>query len=146
MSEKSSKQFWNDRYDHLKYLPESILFDLARNDAAPAEYRLTAVEIMLKKGFKKAKHPELARFVEIIEEENEDLKVAVPVVKHDSEVEIAYDTGSNTQIEDSEPSKLATAVEIREVNMGAPSASVTTATMFGASPVHFPDDPVTENE
>lgn len=146
MSEKSSKQFWDDRYAHLNHLPEHILFDLARNDAAPSEYRLTAVEIMLKKGFKKAKHPELARFAEIIEQENEDFKAAIPVVEHESEVEIAYNTGQNTQIDGSEPSKLGTAVEIREINIGAPSASVTTATMFGTPPVHFPDDPVPENE
>lgn len=139
MSEKSSKQFWNDRYDHLKYLPESILFDLARNDAAPPEYRLTAVEIMLKKGFKRANHPELARFVEIIEQEKEEFKASIPPVEHESEVEIDHK-------QDSEPSKSDTPVEIREVNTGAPSASVTTATMFGRPPVRFPDDPVTEEE
>lgn len=51
---------WEDRYDHLNHLPESQLFDLARNESADVEFRQCAVEIMRKKGYTKSNHPEIA--------------------------------------------------------------------------------------
>lgn len=48
---------WEHRYEHLDHLPEYVLFSLARNEAAPVEFRRTALEIMVSKGFKSAENP-----------------------------------------------------------------------------------------
>lgn len=40
------KDLWEDRWDHLKHLPDHILLDIARNGAAELRYRLYAVELL----------------------------------------------------------------------------------------------------
>ena len=54
-----AKQQFADRCDHLGHLPSYILRDLARNDAAPREWRKAAIELMLDKGYKEVNHPDL---------------------------------------------------------------------------------------
>lgn len=113
MSKLSNRDFFKDRFEHLLHLPEHVLFDqIARNDAAPMEYRLTAVEIMVKKGYKKANHPDLARFREVLDAEKEEFgERKIPNLENENEV--------------------------LEPISGPPAASVTTATMFGSPKVDF---------
>ena len=130
MSKRTDKYF-NDRYDHLQELPESILLDLARNEACPLEYRLTAVEIMRSKSFPKVNHPDLAQLLAHIEEEEDQFgaskkahsrsKNTIPESKNDP---TAPDFTQNTGQPPLETKVLPSV-------SSTPSASVTTATMFG---------------
>lgn len=75
-----AKQLFEQRDAHLGHLPEQILFDLARNEAASRDWRKAAVEIMLDKNFPKVNHPELAFFVQEIRQERaarQDVEAAV---------------------------------------------------------------------
>jgi hypothetical protein len=65
----------------LDTLPEHILFDVARNESAPYEWKKAAVRLMRKKGYKKAEHPELALFVREIEKEEQAENEVIAVVE-----------------------------------------------------------------
>lgn len=54
---------WEHRFDLFDGLGETQLLHLARNEAAPVENRLLAVEIMLKKGYQSVKHVDLRDLV-----------------------------------------------------------------------------------
>ena len=58
-----------DHYAHLKTFPDHILRDLARNEAAPHDYRKFAVELLVNRKSPFAKHPDLFRFVTELEVE-----------------------------------------------------------------------------
>ena len=94
---------FEQREAHLGHLPEQILFDLARNEAAPREWRKAAVEIMLDKNFVKVNHPELAWFVSEIQQARSARQDVEAVVE--------------------------TAIEAPLPEANTPSASVTTATL-----------------
>lgn len=108
---------WDHRFEQLGHLPESSLFDVARNGSAPREFRLFAVELMLDKGYAKANHEELAGLV---------AEVKGGWAEPESQLPLSF----------VEPP-----VFIEDVVGGGPfSASVTTATMSGDEVVHFPDE------
>ncbi len=115
---------WEHRYEQLSHLPEAQLLSLARNESAPLEFRLFAVELMKNKGFLSANHPDLAGLephlgkVEIEEIETEEVE------NHYPRVEIPPFTPDNT-------------------HSGAPSASVTTLTMFQEPSVQIMDAEIT---
>lgn len=132
MSKRSDKYF-NDRYEHLQFLTESVLLDLARNDACPLEYRLTAVEIMRSKGFSKVNHPELAQLLAHVEEEEEQFGASKKAHFGPSETQKApvLDTilpAASYAMPELWPEPAVSTPEIKETSI--PSASVTTATMF----------------
>jgi hypothetical protein len=109
---------WEHRYEQLSHLPEAQLLSLARNESAPLEFRLFALELMKSKGFSGANHPDLARLkalsgmVEIEEIEPEEVENDSIPVENDP-------------------------ITSEYTHLGAPSASVTTATM---SADRFVDD------
>jgi hypothetical protein len=51
---------------HMESFGETQLFHIARNDAAKFEYRVQALELMLKRGYASAKHVELSGLVKHI--------------------------------------------------------------------------------
>lgn len=58
---------FNDNNRHLLPLPDSILRDLGRNEAATREYRKAAVEILWNRKSPYVKHSDLRQFVEELE-------------------------------------------------------------------------------
>jgi hypothetical protein len=108
---------WEDRYEQLGHLEESQLLHLARNEAASVEYRYTAVEIMLKKGFQAVNHPDLVGLKAQISDKSEPVEV-----EHESEIAPVG--------EESGPLK----------------ASVTTETLFSDNNVQKMDDFTPANE
>ena len=50
---------WEHRYEQLSHLPEAQLLSIARNESAPLEFRLFALELMKSKGFLSVNHPDL---------------------------------------------------------------------------------------
>jgi hypothetical protein len=62
---------YDQREAHLGHLPGFILRDIARNDAAPREWRKAAVEIMLEKGCAEVSHPELAELLREVKAHHE---------------------------------------------------------------------------
>ena len=58
-----AEELFAQRAVHLGGLPSAILLDLARNEAAPREWRKAAVELLLDKGYRQANHPELMAVV-----------------------------------------------------------------------------------
>jgi hypothetical protein len=92
---------WEHRYEQLSHLPEAQLLSLARNESAPMEFRLFALELMKKQGFLSAKHPDLKGLVAL---------------------------SGKVEIEEIDPEEYPIAPE--NTLSGAPSASVTTQTMF----------------
>lgn len=106
---------WDHRFEQLGHLPESSLFDIARNGSAPREFRLFAVELLLDKGYAKADHEELAGLV---------AEVKGGWAEPDSQLPLSF---VESVVED-------------EVVSGPFQASVTTATMSGDEVVHFPDE------
>jgi len=56
-------ELFAQRDAHLGGLPANVLLDLARNEAAPREWRKAAVELLLDKGYRQANHPELTAVV-----------------------------------------------------------------------------------
>ena len=58
-----------DFYAHLRSFNEVILRDLARNEAAPRDYRKYAVELLVNRKSPFAKHPDLREFVNELEVE-----------------------------------------------------------------------------
>jgi hypothetical protein len=125
MSKRSDK-FFNDRFDHLFQLPESILLDLARNEACPLEYRLTAVEIMRSKGFSKVNHPDLAQLLAHIEEEEDQFGASKKA-----------HFGSKNTIPESKTDPISPILVEKAKESSPPSASVTTTTMFARPEIEF---------
>lgn len=62
-----------DGNKHLLPLPDSVLRDLARNDAATRDYRKAAVEILFNRKSPYVKHTDLAPFVAELEIELEGI-------------------------------------------------------------------------
>lgn len=97
------------RYAQLTPLGDDQLFQVARNESAQHNYRVSAVELLLDRQSDKAYHPDLKGLrAELETTYTEELGV-FPVPEADHETEIT---------------PVAT-------DFGAPSASVTTATIFG---------------
>jgi hypothetical protein len=138
MSKRSDK-FFNDRYEHLQFLTESILLDLARNEACPLEYRLSVVEIMRQKGFKKVNHPELAQLLAHVLEEEDEYGASKKAHFGPKIDPIPPDSGYT--MPETWPEPPVFTPEIKESSI--PSASVTTATMFGR---HEIPEALPENE
>jgi len=133
MSKKHEK-FFNDRYAHLAELPESILLDLARNEACPLEYRLTAVEIMRSKGFSKVNHPDLAQMLAHIEQEEDEYGASKKAhLRHNASKTTLPESKTDPISPDSTQYTVQSSLgkPVSPSISGAPSASVTTATMFG---------------
>jgi len=113
---------WEDRYEQLDGLGETQLLHLARNESASVAYRRVAVEILLKKGYSAANHPELREFVE-------ELSPKIVIEELETEPEIHLDLGPVTH--DIKPFT---------PESGPFAASVTTKTLSKPEVVHFPDD------
>jgi hypothetical protein len=93
-----------DYHLHLLQLPDYVLRDLARNDSAGRDYRKQAVEVLRNRKSPYVRHEDLRGLLEEIEAELEGIQYEFP----------------------------APVEEVRkEPATGAPSASITTATMFG---------------
>ncbi len=54
-----AKKMFNQRWDHMKYLPAQILLDLARNEAASREWRKAALQLLIENHYPQANHPDL---------------------------------------------------------------------------------------
>lgn len=100
--------------DHFGDFPEAHLFEMARNEAIEEDFRLEILEIMVKKGFKKANHPDLAF-----------LKLRLDVKTND-EIELIFE-----QLEEED--------DAAEPYSGPLKAGVTTSSLH--QPVHFVDSP-----
>lgn len=70
---------FSDGYRHLNPLPDSTLRDLARNDAAPRDYRKFAVELLWVRKSPYVKHTDLREFVQELEAEYEGISFEFPV-------------------------------------------------------------------
>jgi hypothetical protein len=92
-----------DYYLHQRSLPDYALRDLARNGAADRSYRKNAVEILRNRKSPFVRHEDLRELLEEIEAELEGIQYDFP----------------------------APVEEVKPVASGTPSASITTATMFG---------------
>lgn len=98
MDEQAAKaaheqKMFEQREDHLGHLPGHILFDLARNEAAPREWRKAAVELLIDKNYPQAKHPDLALLVLEIKNERTARGEVEAVVESAIEGEISHYTG-----------------------------------------------------
>jgi hypothetical protein len=69
---------FDDHYQHLNHLPDSTLRDLARNDAAPRDYRKFAVELLWVRKSPYVKHTDLREFVQELEAEYEGISFEFP--------------------------------------------------------------------
>jgi hypothetical protein len=69
---------FSDGYRHLNHLPDSTLRDLARNDAAPRDYRKFAVELLWVRESPYVKHTDLREFVRELEAEYEGISFEFP--------------------------------------------------------------------
>jgi len=72
-------------------LPAHILFDIARNESATAEWRKAAVKLLRKKGYRQAQHPELVFIVRELEKEEQAEKEVIAVVESAIEEELPED-------------------------------------------------------
>lgn len=113
---------WEHCFEQLGHLPESSLFDIARNGSAPREFRLFAVELMLDRGYKKADHEELAGLV---------AEVKGGWAEPESQLPLSFTDDDDLALSDE---------ELEDALSGPFRASVTTATMSGDEVVHFPDE------
>lgn len=102
-----AKLMYAQRADHLKDLPPQILFDLARNEAAPRDWRRAALQLLIDHHCPQANHPDLAILAMEIK-----LVGAEPVAKHDVQAVVE------------------SAMEAELPAVGAPSASFTTASLM----------------
>ena len=68
----------SDNWQHLLLFPDHILFDLARNDCAPRDYRLAAVEILRTRKSPKIQHEELRWLVNELEIELDGIQFEHP--------------------------------------------------------------------
>jgi hypothetical protein len=99
---------FEDHNKHLLHLPDHILRDLGRNEAAPRDYRKAAVELLLNRRSPYAAHTDLQGFVHELEAEMEGIQFEFPAP------ETAFSQATET---------------------GPLSASVTTTTMFSDGPI-----------
>lgn len=120
---------WEHRFEQLGHLPESSLFDIARNGSAPREFRLFAVELMLDKGYAKANHEELAGLV---------AEVKGGWAEPESQLPLSF--AEETPEASREEIVAHFQEHVASLNSGPFQASVTTATMSGDEVVHFPDE------
>jgi len=67
-----------DGYRHLQPLPDSTLRDLARNEAAPRDYRKFATELLWVRKSPYVKHTDLQEFVQEISAEYEGIQFEFP--------------------------------------------------------------------
>ena len=72
---------FDDHYQHLFPLPDSTLRDLARNEAAPRDYRKFATELLWVRKSPYVKHTDLREFVVELEAEYEGLDFEFPAPK-----------------------------------------------------------------
>lgn len=72
----------------ISHLPGDILLALARNDAVTKEMRKAAVKLMMDKGFKQYKHPELILIVAEINKEKDAHEEVESIVETALEAEI----------------------------------------------------------
>jgi hypothetical protein len=93
-----------DYYLHQTLLPDSVLRDLARNECAERSYRKNAVEILRNRKSPLVRHEDLRDLLEEIEAELEGIQYEFPALSDEKK---------------------------EEPTQGAPSASITTRTMFG---------------
>ena len=93
-----------DYYQHQMSLPDYVLRDLARNDSADKSYRKHAVEILYHRKSPFVRHEDLRGLLEEIEAELEGIQYDFPAPVEEVK---------------------------KEASTGAPSASITTKTMFG---------------
>jgi hypothetical protein len=93
-----------DYFQHQLVLPDHVLRDLARNECAEKAYRKNAVEILRNRKSPLVRHEDLRDLLEEIEAELEGIQYEFPAPSEEKK--------------ESEPT-------------GAPSASITTRTMFG---------------
>jgi hypothetical protein len=93
-----------DYHLHLLQLQDYVLRDLARNGAADRSYRKNAVEILRNRKSPFVRHEDLRELLEEIEAELEGIQYDFPAPVEEVK---------------------------KESSTGAPSASITTATMFG---------------
>ena len=108
-----------DYHLHLLQLQDYVLRDLARNGAADRSYRKNAVEILRNRKSPFVRHEDLRELLEEIEAELEGIQYEFPAPTE--EIKPAASTG-------------------------APSASITTATMFGSTEVVDNTDPKKEED
>lgn len=64
-----AKKMFDQRWDHMKYLPPQILLDLARNEAASREWRKAATQLLIDHHYPQANHPDLGLLRLEIEQE-----------------------------------------------------------------------------
>lgn len=71
---------FSDKGQHLLPLPDHILVDIARNEAAQEDYRKLAVEILINRKSPKVKHPDLYALVDVLKAELEltEIQVVIP--------------------------------------------------------------------
>ena len=99
-----------DYHLHLLQLPDHVLRDLARNECAGRDYRKHAVEVLYNRKSPLVKHEDLRDLLEEIEAELEGIQFEFPAPSE----EVKHETPEA---------------------VGAPSASITTKTMFGCDDV-----------
>lgn len=93
-----------DYHLHLLQLQDSVLRDLARNECAEKSYRKHAVEVLRNRKSPFVRHEDLRELLEEIEAELEGIQYDFPAPVEEVK---------------------------KEASTGAPSASITTKTMFG---------------
>lgn len=76
-----AQKLWDQREAQFGHMPGHILRDLARNDSTPHMWRKAVVQIMLDKGYPEAGHPELAKFVDEIREEQSARDEVIAIVE-----------------------------------------------------------------
>lgn len=100
---------WEHRYEQLSHLPEAQLLSLARNESAPLEFRLFALELMKNKGYPSVNHPDLKGLnalsgkVEIEEIEVEEVENETSSVENGAfKASVTTKTHDSVQIMDAE--------------------------------------------
>lgn len=71
-----------DLFELFSSLGETQLFHLARNESAPVENRLFAVEILVERGYESAKHADLRGLVRTL-----DIALQMPAAAEDTQLE-----------------------------------------------------------
>lgn len=69
---------FDDQGKHLAHLPDTVLRDLGRNQAAPRDYRKKAVEFLWSRQSPYVKHTDLQEFVAELEAEFEGIQFEFP--------------------------------------------------------------------
>lgn len=130
--QRHSQRMYEQRDAHLGHLPGQILLDVARNEAAPREWRKAAVQIMLDKNCHQASHPDLAFLVIEIQAEAEAKAEVESVVESAIEGPLQVDTAVPTQVLPAEKPLTFHIMDLQQplAQIGPFKASVTTASLF----------------